>query len=80
MYIVVCYLAYLAISLTVTVWVARTLRKAVQLPGRGYHGNRELAAIELVSDKIRLVLLVPGAMHFVNLYVFNRCGDAREPA
>jgi len=30
------------------------------------------AAIELVSDKLGLVLIVLGAMHFVNLYVFNR--------
>jgi hypothetical protein len=29
-------------------------------------------AIELVSDKIGLVLLVLGGMHFFNLYVFSR--------
>jgi cytochrome c biogenesis protein CcdA len=29
-------------------------------------------AIELVCDKIGVVLLVLGAMHFFNLYVFNR--------
>ncbi len=29
-------------------------------------------AIELVSDKFGLVLVVLGAMHFFNLYVFNR--------
>ena len=27
MYIVVCYLAYLAIRVSVTIWVARTLRQ-----------------------------------------------------
>jgi hypothetical protein len=30
------------------------------------------AAIELVSDKIGVVLIVLGIMHFFNLYVFNR--------
>ncbi len=29
-------------------------------------------AIEVVSEKIGVVLLVLGAMHFLNLYVFNR--------
>ena len=107
MYIVACYIAYLAISVAVTVWVARTLRAN----GRSFlidafHGNRELAdsvnhllvvgfylvnvgyvalamrtgdtvptvrsAIELLCDKLGVVLLVLGAMHFFNLYVFNR--------
>jgi len=30
------------------------------------------AAIELVSSKLGTILLVLGAMHFFNLYVFNR--------
>ena len=30
------------------------------------------AVIELVCDKVGLVLLVLGGMHFLNLYVFNR--------
>jgi len=30
------------------------------------------AALELVSSKIGTILLVLGAMHFFNLYVFNR--------
>jgi hypothetical protein len=107
MYIIACYATYLAISLTATVWVARTLHHN----GRSFlvdafHGNRELAdsvnhllvvgfylinvgyvtlalhtpaevtttrsAIELVCDKIGVVLIVLGVMHFFNLYVFNR--------
>ena len=107
MFIVGCYLTYLAICLTVTVWVARTLHKN----GRvflvdAFHGNTELAdsvnhllvvgfylinigyvtlvlratetlntlraSIELVSDKVGLVLLVLGFMHFFNLFVFSR--------
>ncbi len=107
MFIVVSYVLYLAISLGVTVWVARTLSKN----GRvflvdAFHGNAELAdsvnhllvagfylinvgyvtlalrttavlatpreAIELVSDKIGIVLVVLGIMHFFNLYIFSR--------
>jgi hypothetical protein len=29
-------------------------------------------AIEMVSNKVGVVLLVLGAMHFLNLYIFNR--------
>ena len=107
MYIVYSYFVYLAISLTVTVWVARTLHKR----GRvflidAFHGNEEMAdsvnhllvvgfylinagwvaltlattsnisdlrqSIELLSNKLGVVLLVLGLMHFFNLYVFSR--------
>ena len=107
MYIVWSYFAYLAISLAVTIWVARTLHKN----GRSFlidafHANVELAdsvnhlllvgfylvnigyvalalrtgadpanlreAIELLSNKIGMVLVVLGIMHFSNLYVFSR--------
>jgi hypothetical protein len=106
-YIVISYAAYLAISLAVTIWVARTLHRN----GRvflvvAFHGNTELAdsvnhvlvvgfylvnigyvtlamrtgvtpgnareAIELICDKIGLVLLVLGVMHFFNLGVFSQ--------
>jgi cytochrome c biogenesis protein CcdA len=44
MYVLTCYLSYLAISTALTVWVARTLHKS----GRvflvdAFHGNTELA-------------------------------------
>src|SRR6202167_2968343 len=107
MNVAACYFSYLAISIALTVWVARTLHRS----GRvflvdAFHGNAELAdsvnhllvvgfylinvgyitlalrtygnldtlraAIELVSDKIGLVLLVVGGMHFFNLFVFSR--------
>ncbi len=107
MYVIGCYVSYLVICLTVTIWVAHTLHKN----GRvflvdAFHGNNELAdsvnhllvvgfylinvgyvalvlratetlnnlraAIELVSDKVGLVLLVLGFMHFFNLFVFSR--------
>jgi hypothetical protein len=107
MYIVASYAVYLAVSLAVTIWVARTLHKN----GRVFlvdvfHGNAALSdsvnhllvvgfylinvgyvalalrtadpadtprqAIEMVSNKIGVVLLVLGVMHFLNLYVFNR--------
>jgi len=107
MYIVSSYVVYLAISLAVTVWVARTLHRNGQVfLVDAFHGNAELAgsvnhllvagfylinigyvtlalrtgatvdtareAIELVCEKIGMVLLVLGAMHFFNLYLFNR--------
>jgi TRAP-type C4-dicarboxylate transport system permease large subunit len=107
MFIVYSYFIYLAISLTVTVWVARTLhRRGRVFLVDAFHGQEELAdsvnhlmvvgfylinvgyvafalkttenpsnlrqAIELVSDKLGLVLLVLGVMHFFNLFVFSR--------
>jgi len=107
MFIVYSYFIYLAISLTVTVWVARTLhRRGRVFLVDAFHGQEELAdsinhllvvgfylinvgyvafalkttenpaslrqAIELVSDKLGLVLLVLGLMHFFNLLVFSK--------
>jgi hypothetical protein len=113
--IVVTYLTYIFISVTLTIWVARTLYKrgAIFLVD-AFHGNRELAdsvnhllvvgfylinigfvslalktsemistsraAIELLSDKMGMVLLILGAMHFFNLYVFSKIRrSARVP-
>jgi hypothetical protein len=106
--IVWTYLVYLAISIALTVWVARTLHRN----GRIFlidclHGNTELAdslnhllvvgfylinigfvalalrfgvtandvteALESLSTKVGLVLLVLGFMHFFNLAVFSAC-------
>ena len=107
MYIVPCYVAYLAISLAVTIWVARTLhRNGRSFLIDAFQGNQEIAdsvnhllvvgfylinigyvalamrtadpvptvrsALELVCDKLGVVLIVLGVMHFFNLYVFNR--------
>lgn len=105
--IVATYLIYLALSVGLTVWVARTLFRG----GRAFlidvfHGQEAIAdsvnrllvvgfylvnlgyvtlqmrmtlpvtttqeAIEALSVKIGLVLLVLGAMHFGNLFVFSR--------
>jgi len=116
MYIEWSYLIYLALSLGVTIWVARTLHDN----GRvflidAFHGNAALAdsvnrllvvgfylinvgyvaeslasnrridtlraAIELVSDKVGMILLALGAMHFFNLYLFDRLRRSqRHPA
>jgi len=114
-YIEISYSVYLALSLGVTVWVARTLHRNGRVFLVGFHGNTELAdsvnhllvvgfylvnlgyvalalrtdaalgnarqAIELVCDKIGVVLLVVGLMHFANLYIFSRlrrrAGDSR---
>lgn len=100
------YLAYLAISVALTVWVARTLHKN----GRiflvdSFHANEALAdsvnhllvvgfylinigyvalalkygdkatdagtALEVLSTKVGLVLVVLGVMHFFNLLLFS---------
>ncbi|MBK7643356.1 MAG: hypothetical protein IPJ19_09925 [Planctomycetes bacterium] len=105
--IVVTYFVYLALSLALTVWVARTLHRN----GRVFlvdvfAGSTELAdstnhllvvgfylvnlgyvslalklggevldtrgSIEALSQKVGGVLLVLGAMHFFNLFVFSR--------
>lgn len=107
MYIVGSYLFYLAVSIGVTIWVARTLHQR----GRvflvdAFHGDGPLAdsvnhllvvgfylinvgyvvstlrtsadptdmrqAMELLGDKIGVVLLVLGVMHFFNLFIFSR--------
>jgi hypothetical protein len=106
-WLIVTYLVYLAISVGLTVWVARTLHRN----GRvflvdSFLGNEPLAdsvnhllvvgfylinigfvtlalkhgaaaanaqeALETLSTKVGLVLLVLGAMHFFNLAVFTR--------
>ena len=107
MFIVWAYLVYLAISVSVTIWVAHTLhRRGRVFLVDAFQGEEDVAdsvnhllvvgfylinvgyvafalktaenvgslrqAIELVSDKLGLVLLVLGAMHFFNLYVFAR--------
>src|SRR5262249_6878744 len=107
MYVVGTYVAYLTISIALTIWVARTLVKngriflvdsflgnesladsvnhllavGFYLVNVGYvalalkYGEKPLdlaQAIEALSTKVGLVLLVLGAMHFFNLYVFSR--------
>jgi len=106
-YLIWTYAAYLTISISLTIWVARTLHKN----GRiflvdSFLGNEDLAdsvnhllvvgfylvnigyvtlalkevarptsassSLEMLSSKVGLVLLVLGAMHFFNLYVFSR--------
>lgn len=101
------YVAYLLLSVALTIWVARTLHKN----GRiflvdSFHGNEPLAdsvnhllvvgfylinigyvtlalkygdkavdtrtALETLSTKVGLVLVVLGVMHFFNLFVFSK--------
>jgi hypothetical protein len=112
--IVATYLTYLLISVTLTIWVARTLYKrgAIFLVDN-FQGNKELAesvnhllvvgfylinigfvslalgtgesidtsraAIELLSDKVGMVMLILGGMHFFNLYVFSRIRKNSQP-
>jgi hypothetical protein len=105
--IVFTYLAYLCISVALTVWVAHTLHKNGRIflvdvfSGNegladsvnhllvvgfylinfgfvsfalriGYEVTTVRASIEALSDKVGLVLVVLGVMHFTNLYVFSR--------
>src|SRR5262245_23246941 len=101
------YVAYLGVSVALTIWVARTLHKN----GRvflvdSFLGNELLAdsvnhllvvgfylinigfvtlalkygdkatdaqtALEILSSKVGIVLVVLGAMHFFNLFVFSK--------
>ena len=106
-YIVATYTLYLAISVALTVWVARTLHKNGRLfLVDAFHGNEALAdsinhlllvgfylmnigyvslalkygdkaadlqgLLEALSTKVGAVLLILGAMHFSNLYVFSK--------
>lgn len=106
-HIVCTYALYLAISIGLTVWVAKTLHKNGRLfLVDAFHGNEPLAdsinhlllvgfylmnvgyvtlalkygdkaaslqeLVEVLSTKIGAVLLILGAMHFFNLYVFNK--------
>jgi hypothetical protein len=100
------YLAYLGISIALTIWVARTLHKngrvflvdsflgnerladsvnhllvvGFYLVNIGFvtlalrHGDQAgdaQAALEILSSKVGLVLVVLGIMHFFNLWVFS---------
>lgn len=106
-YTVWSYVIYLAISIALTAWVARTLHRngrvflidtfagdekladslnhllvvGFYLVNIGYvtlalrygeHPVNMQTAIEFLSTKIGLVLVVLGGMHFFNLYVFGR--------
>jgi len=110
--IVVTYLVYLAISVTLTVWVAQTLFKNGRVfLVEVFQGDNTLAdsvnhllvvgfylinlgyvslmlkigtpiggaqdAIEALSVKIGMVLLILGGMHFFNLAVFNKLRNAK---
>lgn len=105
----ITYLAYIALSLVITVWVARTLSRnglvflvdafghdeklatsvnhllvvGFYLINLGYvalalrlsqHPGDPATAIEMLSAKIGLVLLVVGVMHFFNVFVIAKLG------
>src|SRR2546422_7700727 len=106
-YIVWTYLVYVAVSVALTVWVARTLHKngrvflvdaflgnealadsvnhllvvGFYLMNIGYvtlalkHGSQAgdlKEALETLSTKVGLVLVVLGLMHFFNLFIFSK--------
>jgi len=112
MFSVGSYLVYLAITVSVTVWVARTLqRSGGAFLVEAFRGNEVLAdsvnhllvvgfylinigyvsvalktdsdlatlrtAIEVISGKIGVVLIVLGGMHFFNLLVLSKLRNSR---
>lgn len=115
---VLCYVIYLALSVALTVWVARTLhRNGRVFLVQAFRGREDMAdavnhllvvgfylinigfivfalrygtkpataqeAFEFVSTKLGVVLLVLGAMHFFNMFNFDkmrRKGIAAERA
>jgi len=105
--IVVCYLIYIAVSVTLTIWVAHTLHQNGRIfLVQAYHGSEAMAdsvnhllvvgfylinigyialalkygakpetvqeAFEFLSTKVGLVLVVLGAMHFFNMFNFDK--------
>lgn len=104
-YIIVTYIIYLLLTISITIWVAKTLfRNGKIFLFDIFNGNQELASsvnnllltgfylinigyavytlqvtnlitnmqlvIEELSIKIGLIILILGAMHFFNLYIF----------
>jgi hypothetical protein len=115
MIIEITYVCYLAISVALTIWVARTLSKngrvflvnsfasderladsinhllvvGFYLINLGYVtlalklGDKPAStqgAIEFLSTKVGLVLLVLGAMHFFNVFVIAKWGKRAADA
>jgi hypothetical protein len=112
---VISYVVYVALSLGLTIWVARTLhRNGRVFLVEAFHGNEHMAdsvnhllvvgfylinvgyitlalkygekpadvqgAIEFLSTKVGLVLVVLGAMHFFNMFNFDKLRrKARTP-
>jgi hypothetical protein len=104
---ILTYLIYLALSISFTIWVARTLQKngryflvdvfqgdedmadsvnhllvvgfylinlgyILLMLKLGYDPAHATGAIEALSGKVGMVLVVLGGMHFFNLFMFNR--------
>jgi hypothetical protein len=116
--VTISYLVYVAISIALTIWVARTLhRNGRVFLVEAFHGNEHMAdsvnhllvvgfylinvgfvvlalkygdkptnvqtAIEFLSTKVGLVLVVLGGMHFFNMFNFDkmrRKARRNEPA
>ncbi len=113
------YVVYLLLSISITIWVARTLSKSGDIfLVDVFAGNKELAksvnhllvvgfylvnlgfvslflkiagyvpsvrqSVEVLSEKIGIVLLVLGVMHFTNMIIFKvirsgHCADNGLP-
>jgi hypothetical protein len=110
--IVATYAIYVLLSLTITIWVGRTLNKNGRVfLVENFSGNEELAdsvnhlllvgfylvnfgfvslalkygakptdlvsAVESLSTKVGLAIVVLGAMHFFNMYALTRFRHSR---
>jgi len=106
-YVILSYIIYLVVTISLTIWVATTLfRNGKIFLIDIFHGNKELAesvnklllvgfylinigyavftlrvgtditnyreVIEMLSVKVGWIILILGAMHFFNLFVFFR--------
>ena len=104
-YIIVSYISYLVLTISLTIWVATTLfRNGKVFLIDIFHGNKVLAdsvnnlllvgfylinlgyavytlqvttevvsprdVIEILSIKVGWIILILGAMHFLNLFIF----------
>jgi len=73
MYIIICYVAYLAVSLAVTIWVAQTLhRNGRSFLIDAFQGNRELA------DSVNHLLVV--GFYLINFGYCPRAANGRPGA
>ena len=74
---VVMYVSYLVVSIGLTVWVATTLsRNGLVYVAFAMRSGAVVTdasqALETLSRKLGLVLLVLGALHFANVFVLGR--------
>lgn len=72
MYVIVCYFSYLAISIALTIWVARTLQNSGRVfLSEAFHGNEALA------DSVNRLLVV--GFYLINVGYIALALKTRDP-